>query len=70
MVAVFMIITKQKMHVILSIGSLEPQFTSGLAQLLELPILLEKGASFDANDRKQVKMAIQEKIIRQIYIIG
>ncbi|KAB0630136.1 CoA transferase [Acinetobacter gandensis] len=49
----------------LSIGSLEPQFTSGLAQLLELPILLEKGASFDADDRKQVKMAIQEKIIQQ-----
>ena len=46
----------------LSIGSLEPQFMLGLAQLLELPILLEKGASFDVHDRNRVKIAIQEKI--------
>lgn len=46
----------------LSIGSLEPQFMTGLANTLELPVLLEKGASFDAQDREQVKLAIQAKI--------
>lgn len=49
----------------LSIGSLEPQFMLGLAQLLDLPILLEKGASFDEQDRQSVKIAIQEKIRSQ-----
>lgn len=46
----------------LSVGSLEPQFMSGLATILELPVLLEKGASFDELDRKMVKQAIQDKI--------
>ena len=46
----------------LSIGSLEPQFMSGLAQALELPIILEKGASFDSEDRQLVKKAIQSKV--------
>lgn len=46
----------------LSIGSLEPQFMSGLAATLELPILMEKGGSFDVEDRKVVKAAIQTKI--------
>lgn len=46
----------------LSIGSLEPQFMSGLAQLLELPLLLEKGTSLLAEDRVEVKHALQEKI--------
>lgn len=46
----------------LSIGSLEPQFMSGLATILELPIVLEKGASFDLDDRKAVKQAIRDKI--------
>ena len=46
----------------ISIGSLEPQFMNGLAAILELPLLLEKGASFDPDDRKIVKHAIQEKI--------
>ncbi len=46
----------------ISIGSLEPQFMSGLATALELPILLEKGASFDTEDRKIVKKALREKI--------
>lgn len=46
----------------LSIGSLEPQFMSGLSQVLQLPILLEKGASFDRDDRKAVKQAIQDQI--------
>lgn len=46
----------------LSIGSLEPQFMTGLASTLDLPILLEKGASFDVEDRKAVKQAIQEKV--------
>ena len=46
----------------ISIGSLEPQFMSGLAAALELPILLEKGASFDPEDRKIVKQALREKI--------
>ncbi|WP_445116649.1 CaiB/BaiF CoA transferase family protein [Acinetobacter sp. WZC-1] len=46
----------------LSIGSLEPQFMSGLAAALELPLLLEKGASLHAEDRKAVKQAIREKI--------
>lgn len=46
----------------ISIGSLEPQFMNGLAAILELPLLLAKGASFDPEDRKAVKHAIQEKI--------
>jgi len=46
----------------LSIGSLEPQFMQGLAQALQLPVLLEKGLSLDAQDQKEVKAAIQEKI--------
>lgn len=46
----------------LSIGSLEPQFMQGLAQALELPILLEKGASYAAEDHAAVKQAIQNKI--------
>lgn len=46
----------------LSVGSLEPQFMQGLAQVLELPVLLEKGTSFAASDRQQVKQAIQDKI--------
>lgn len=46
----------------LSIGSLEPQFMQGLAQALELPILLEKGASYTAEDHAAVKQAIQNKI--------
>lgn len=46
----------------LSIGSLEPQFMTGLASALELPILLQKGASFDAEDRQMVKQAIRDKI--------
>lgn len=45
-----------------SVGSLEPQFMQGLAQILELPIVLQKGASFDPDDRQQVKSAIAEKI--------
>lgn len=45
-----------------SIGSLEPQFMQGLAQALELPILLEKGASYAAEDHAAVKQAIQNKI--------
>jgi crotonobetainyl-CoA:carnitine CoA-transferase CaiB-like acyl-CoA transferase len=46
----------------LSIGSLEPQFMSGLAHILDLPILGEKGASFDPADQHVVKRALQEKI--------
>ncbi|MEJ5140049.1 MULTISPECIES: CaiB/BaiF CoA transferase family protein [Acinetobacter] len=46
----------------LSIGSLEPQFMAGLASALELPILLQKGASFDTEDRQMVKQAIRDKI--------
>ncbi len=46
----------------LSIGSLEPQFMTGLASALELPILLQKGASFDTEDRQIVKQAIRDKI--------
>lgn len=52
----------------LSIGSLEPQFMTGLATTLELPILLEKGASFDPEDRKMVKQAIREKIKTQTLV--
>lgn len=47
----------------LSVGSLEPQFMSGLANILDLPILLEKGASYDSADREVVKRAIREKIL-------
>lgn len=46
----------------LSVGSLEPQFMQGLAQALELPILLDKGASYAAEDHAAVKQAIQNKI--------
>lgn len=46
----------------LSIGSLEPQFMTGLATALELPVLMAKGASFDPEDRKEVKQALREKI--------
>lgn len=46
----------------LSIGSLEPQFMTGLASALELPILRQKGASFDTEDRQIVKQAIRDKI--------
>ena len=46
----------------LSIGSLEPQFMTGLATALELPVLMAKGASFDPEDRKEVKDALREKI--------
>ncbi|ELW80895.1 TPA: CoA transferase [Acinetobacter nosocomialis] len=46
----------------LSIGSLEPQFMAGLSAALDLPVLLQKGASLDAEDRQEVKQAIQEKI--------
>lgn len=46
----------------LSIGSLEPQFMTVLAQALQLPIILEKGMSLDLADRKVVKQAIQQRI--------
>ena len=49
----------------LSIGSLEPQFMQGLAQLLDLPIILEKGASFVPEDHALVKQAIRDKIRSQ-----
>ena len=51
----------------LSVGSLEPQFMQGLAQILNLPILLEKGASLDPQVRLQVKHAIQNKIKTQSF---
>lgn len=49
----------------LSIGSLEPQFMQGLAQILDLPIILQKGASFIPEDQQAVKQAIQDKIERK-----
>lgn len=49
----------------LSIGSLEPQFLYGLAQILELPIVAEKGASLATEDRQVVKQAIKDKIKTQ-----
>ena len=49
----------------ISIGSLEPQFMMGLSQILDLPILAQKGASFLAEDQAQVKQAIQSKIQTQ-----
>lgn len=49
----------------LSIGGLEPQFMQGLATILDLPILMQKGASFDPDDRREVKAAIQAKIASQ-----
>lgn len=51
----------------ISVGSLEPQFMSGLAATLDLPIVLQKGASFDAEDRQAVKHAIQEKILSKTW---
>ena len=48
-----------------SVGSLEPQFMAGLAAVLDLPILLAKGASFDPEDRQAVKQALQEKFKTQ-----
>ncbi len=49
----------------LSIGSLEPQLLSALAQILELPLLIEKGLFFDKQDREDIKQAIQDKIKTQ-----
>lgn len=46
----------------LSIGGLEPQFMQGLAAVLELPLIVEKGSSFDSDDRQAVKQAISNKI--------
>ncbi|ANF82420.1 carnitine dehydratase [Acinetobacter sp. NCu2D-2] len=46
----------------LAIGSLEPQFLSGLAQILDLPILIEKGLTYQLKDQAIVKQAIQDKI--------
>lgn len=51
----------------LSIGSLEPQFMSGLATTLDLPILMQKGGSFDQQDRILVKEAIQAKISEKTF---
>jgi len=48
-----------------SVGSLEPQFMTGLAAALELPVLLAKGTSFDPEDRLAVKQALQEKFKTQ-----
>ncbi len=42
MVRLFMTITETQDGRYLSIGSLEPQFLHGLAQILELPIVAEK----------------------------
>ena len=50
-----------------SIGSLEPQFMSGLATILDLPLLLQKGASFDSTDRQLVKNALAEKIKQKTF---
>lgn len=49
----------------LSVGGLEPQFIQALAQVLDLPILLQKGMSFDPEEQIQVKMALSEKIASQ-----
>ena len=46
-----------------SVGSLEPQFMLALGQSLDLPLLLEKGASLDRSDRQQVKKALREKFL-------
>jgi len=51
-----------------SVGSLEPQFMAGLATALELPLLLAKGTSFDAEDRQAVKQALQEKFKTQDFV--
>jgi crotonobetainyl-CoA:carnitine CoA-transferase CaiB-like acyl-CoA transferase len=52
-----------------AVGSLEPQFMSGLAAALDLPILMSKGMSFDPDDRKTVKVALQEKFRTQSFSI-
>ena len=52
-----------------AVGSLEPQFMSGLAAALDLPILMSKGMSFDPDDRKTVKAALQEKFRTQSFSI-
>lgn len=51
----------------LSIGSLEPQFMQGLSVALNLPILTAKGASFQADDRQQVKQAVSNAIAAQTF---
>lgn len=48
-----------------SVGSLEPQFMTGLAAALELPVLLAKGTSFDPEDRQAVKQALRDKFKTQ-----
>lgn len=49
----------------LSVGGLEPQFIQALAQVLDLPILLQKGMSFDPDQQIVVKNALSEKIASQ-----
>ncbi|MCU4358738.1 CaiB/BaiF CoA transferase family protein [Acinetobacter ursingii] len=51
----------------MSVGSLEPQFMTGLAAALDLPILLEKGASFHPEDRQLVKQALADQFKTQNY---
>ena len=51
----------------MSVGSLEPQFMTGLAAALDLPILLEKGASFHPEDRQLVKQALADQFKTQDY---
>lgn len=53
----------------LSIASLEPQFLHGLAEILELPIVAEKGASLATDDRQVVKQAIKAKIKTQDFAV-
>ena len=52
-----------------AVGSLEPQFMSGLAAALDLPILMSKGMSFKTEDSKMVKEALQEKFKTQSFSV-
>lgn len=49
----------------ISVGSVEPQFMSGLAQVLELPVVAEKGASLNPEDVEIARAALRDKFKTQ-----
>lgn len=52
-----------------AVGSLEPQFMLALGQALDLPLLLQKGASFDQADRAEVKQALRDKFASEPFAV-
>lgn len=52
----------------LSIGGLEPQFIQALADILDLPILAEKGLSHLPEDQDAIKRALSQKIKSKTFV--